>query len=175
MPERPDDVSVGPCADGEWEAVVSLLHAVYADEGYVPCEHAARSYTRERLTAGGLVLVARDSTSVLGVVVLTYPGGTLSGIARQDEVEFRMLAVAPSGRGRGVGERLVRACLDRAASEPFCADRVVLWTQPSMNAAQRLYERLGFARAPERDAVRPALVDGAPPVTQLVYARSIGA
>ena len=30
--------------------------------------------------------------------------------------------------------------------------RMVLWTQPTMDAAQRLYARAGFERVPELDA-----------------------
>ncbi|MCZ9344350.1 GNAT family N-acetyltransferase, partial [Streptomyces sp. TRM76130] len=52
--------------------------------------------------------------------------------------------------GRGVGEALVRACVDRARGVDGCA-RLILSTQETMHAAHRLYERLGFVRTPERD------------------------
>ena len=68
-----------------------------------------------------------------------------------------MLAVAKSARGRGIGSTLVRHVLDLAAAEGYRA--VVLSTMPAMADARRLYERLGFARAPERDwEVIPDLV-----------------
>lgn len=35
------------------------------------------------------------------------------------------------------------------------ARAMVLWSQPSMSSAHRLYERLGFSRAPERDQEDP--------------------
>ena len=170
---QPTNVHARPCTDAQWDGVIALLNAVYAGEGYVPREHATRSYTRERLSAGGLVLVAHDASELLGVVVLAYPDGELSQLAGPGEAEFRMLAVAPSGRGRGIGTMLVSACLDHASGEPFNANRLVLWTQPSMKAAQRLYERLGFERAPERDNVLPPLSEGSPPIEQLVYTRTI--
>jgi ribosomal protein S18 acetylase RimI-like enzyme len=44
----------------------------------------------------------------------------------------------------------VRACADRARALGG-RDRLVLSTQPAMRAAHRLYERLGFVRAPHRD------------------------
>jgi ribosomal protein S18 acetylase RimI-like enzyme len=37
---------------------------------------------------------------------------------------------------------------------------MVLWTQPTMRAAQRLYERMGFERMPERDTVLAAGSEG---------------
>ncbi len=172
-PAMTNEVIVRACGDADWDAVLSLLRDVYAGEGYVPPDHAHRSYTRERLTAGGLVLVACDASTVLGVVVLAFPGGPLSSIAAPGEAEFRMLAVSPSGRGRGIGELLVKSCIEHASLAPFSAEKLVLWTQPSMTAAQRLYERLGFARVPERDGDRPPLTEGSPPITQLVYARAL--
>jgi ribosomal protein S18 acetylase RimI-like enzyme len=98
------------------------------------------------------VLVAVDEASdrVLGCV--TYvpgPGTPLSELAGPDEAEFRMLGVAPDAQGRGVGEALVRACIARARAEGRV--RLVLSTTDPMEAAQRLYARLGFRRAPSRD------------------------
>jgi ribosomal protein S18 acetylase RimI-like enzyme len=60
-----------------------------------------------------------------------------------------MLAVDPAVRDRGVGEALVRTCLDRARAAGKA--RMVLSTDPRMTAAHRLYGRLGFSRLPERD------------------------
>ncbi|MET7437677.1 GNAT family N-acetyltransferase, partial [Streptomyces sp. NPDC005568] len=77
-------------------------------------------------------------------------GNAMAELARPGEAEIRMLAVAPQARGRGAGEALVRACVDRARATEGCV-RVVLSTQRTMRAAHRIYERLGFVRTPERD------------------------
>jgi len=60
-----------------------------------------------------------------------------------------MLGVLPGARGAGVAEALVRWCLDTARADG--ARRVLLSTQVQMNAAQRLYARLGFVRRPDLD------------------------
>src|SRR6266511_272498 len=73
--------------------------------------------------------------------------GTL--LAAADEAEFRMLAVDPTVQGAGVGEALVRACLQRAAEHGCTA--VTICTRDFAAAAQRLYARLGFQRVPELD------------------------
>jgi ribosomal protein S18 acetylase RimI-like enzyme len=86
---------------------------------------------------------------VLGTVTICPPGSPWRELAGPDEGEFRMLAVAPSAQSRGVGEALVRLCLDRFRAER--ARAVVISTLAEMTAAHRLYERLGFARAPELD------------------------
>ncbi|MEU8587788.1 GNAT family N-acetyltransferase [Streptomyces sp. NPDC048664] len=103
-----------------------------------------------RRVASAEVLVAVEDGRLLGGVTFVPAGGPMADIAGPGEAEIRMLAVDRAARGRGAGEALVRACLDRARSVPGCA-RVVLSTQPSMHAAHRVYERLGFARTPERD------------------------
>jgi ribosomal protein S18 acetylase RimI-like enzyme len=98
-----------------------------------------------------VVLVAVDDAgSVLGSV--TYapgPESPLADVAREGEAEFRMLGVLPAARGGGVGQALVEACIARARQAGRSA--IVLSTPPDWTAGQRLYERLGFRRAPERD------------------------
>ncbi|QKW29348.1 GNAT family N-acetyltransferase [Streptomyces seoulensis] len=100
--------------------------------------------------AAAEVLVAVRDGGVLGAVAFVPSGGAMADIAGPGEAEIRMLAVDHAARGRGVGEALVRACVDRARATAGCA-RLVLSTQPTMRAAHRLYERLGFTRTPDRD------------------------
>ena len=52
-------------------------------------------------------------------------------------------------QGAGVGEALTRWCIDRATADGRSA--VVLHTTDYMQAAQRLYRRVGFDRFPEID------------------------
>ncbi|MES1227393.1 MAG: GNAT family N-acetyltransferase, partial [Armatimonadota bacterium] len=100
-----------------------------------------------------------------------HRGSVLSQVARPDEAEFRMLAVDLRVRGKGIGEMLVMACIERAARPPLLAKSLVLWTRPSMTSAQRLYERLGFRRAVERDTELAArLGDG---MERWVYVRAL--
>ncbi|MHA5050944.1 GNAT family N-acetyltransferase [Streptomyces sp. SD15] len=100
--------------------------------------------------AAAEVLVATERDQVWGGVTFVPAGGPMADIARPGEAEIRMLAVAPEARRRGVGEALVRACVDRARAIEGCG-RVVLSTQRTMHTAHRIYARLGFTRTPERD------------------------
>ena len=96
------------------------------------------------------LLVARtDDGTVVGSVALVLTGDFGEVTESDDEAAFRMLAVDPAARGRGVGEALVRTCLDRARAAGKA--RMVLSTDERMTTAHRLYERLGFTRLPERD------------------------
>ncbi|WP_406863054.1 GNAT family N-acetyltransferase [Streptomyces sp. HUAS MG47] len=101
--------------------------------------------------ASAEVLVAVDGEgTVLGGVTFVPSPGPMADLARAGEAEIRMLAVDRAARGRGVGEALVRDCVERARGVEGCV-RIVLSTQPAMRGAHRIYERLGFRRTPERD------------------------
>lgn len=90
-----------------------------------------------------------DGTTVLGNVTLCPPGSPWREIGRDGEGEFRMLAVDPAARGRGIGTALVDLVLERFRSDG--ASAVVMSSLPEMTAAHRLYHRAGFTRLPERD------------------------
>jgi ribosomal protein S18 acetylase RimI-like enzyme len=138
----------------DWERALTVLHAVYAGEAFATWERVQEMMTRARLEGQGAFLIAVDGHEhVLGATLLLAPGSGLHQVARAGEREFRMLAVAKEARNRGVGEALVQACIAR--SQAAQARGLVLWTQPSMTAAHRLYERLGFVRVPERDQHDP--------------------
>ena len=82
-----------------------------------------------------------------GVLLLAQAGGEALGCVALRELdaetaELKRLFVRPQGRSRGVGRLLTEAALAAARDLGYCS--VVLDTLPSMAAAQRLYERLGF-------------------------------
>jgi ribosomal protein S18 acetylase RimI-like enzyme len=101
-----------------------------------------------RATEGDL-LVAVEDDAVLGAVLLVRPGSSYSELAGPDEAEFRMLAVSPKAQRRGIGELLVRECLDRARAGG--ARRIVISARDFVAGPLRLYDRMGFVRVPERD------------------------
>lgn len=95
------------------------------------------------------VAVEPGTDEVLGTVTVCHDGSPWREIARGDEGEFRMLAVAPTAQGRGVGAALVKLTIDRFRE--VGAPGIVLSTLHEMSPAHRLYARHGFVRAPERD------------------------
>ncbi|WP_324787579.1 GNAT family N-acetyltransferase [Streptomyces sp. H51] len=148
------DIVIRQATPGEYEALGEITAQAYLRDGLLDFGESD-TYLAElkdvgKRAAAAEVLVAVRQDRLLGGVTFVPSGGPMADIAGPGEAEIRMLAVAHDARGRGVGEALVRFCLDRARAVQGCA-RVVLSTQRSMHTAHRIYERLGFARAPERD------------------------
>jgi GNAT superfamily N-acetyltransferase len=100
-------------------------------------------------------MVAECDGEIVGSVMLyppssdAYAGYTEAATAP----ELRLLAVAPSARGLGVGTALVEECIRRARQAS--ARELGLHTSKSMEVALRMYERMGFVRAPEHDFQPP--------------------
>jgi ribosomal protein S18 acetylase RimI-like enzyme len=150
------DLVVREARETELDRIGALTVEVYEGEGMTSPEYLgvlADARTRWESPATTLLVAfddgAQEDTDLLGTVVYAAPGSPWQDLGQGEEVEFRMLATAAPARGRGVGEALVRACIERAKLAG--APRLVLSTGPEMLAAHRLYERLGFVRVPERD------------------------
>jgi ribosomal protein S18 acetylase RimI-like enzyme len=100
-------------------------------------------------------MVAERDGEVVGSVMLYPPASDAYGghTAALTAPELRLLAVAPAARGAGVGKALVEECVRRARG--MGAAELGLHTSRSMEAALRMYERMGFVRAPEHDFQPP--------------------
>jgi ribosomal protein S18 acetylase RimI-like enzyme len=90
-----------------------------------------------------------DGDEILGNVTVCPEGSAWRELAKDDEGEFRMLAVSPAAQGQGVGGTLAEFVVERFRTER--ASAVVLSSLPDMSAAHGIYERLGFRRDPDLD------------------------
>lgn len=130
-------------------ALEDLLHESYIVGGFTDPD-LAPMLRAAAVRARGVVLVAHDETRrLLGSITLVSPGTPAVRLATADEAEFHLLCVRPDMRRCGIGRALVEAALTHASATG--ARGVVLWTQPTMEAAQRIYERFGFRRDPNSD------------------------
>ena len=146
------DFEVRPARPADHAAVAALTVAAYDTDGFLDGdeEYAGElSDTAARSSQATLLVAADHDGTVLGAVTYCRPPSPYVEVARPGESEFRMLAVDPAARGRGVGAALVQAVLDLARQHGDHA--VVLSSLPQMRTAHRLYERMGFRRVPERD------------------------
>ncbi|MGY5045909.1 GNAT family N-acetyltransferase [Streptomyces sp. 900105755] len=148
------DIVIREVRPTDYDALGAMTAQAYLQDGLLDFGESD-SYLTElkdvaKRAAAATVLVATAGDTLLGGVTFVPGPGPMADIAAPSEAEIRMLAVTRAARGRGAGEALVRACVDRARAVPGCT-AVVLSTQPTMHTAHRLYERLGFVRTPDRD------------------------
>ena len=134
----------------ELEAVGELTLAAYEDFT-TGTEDSYRDHLRDaaRRAREAELWVAVDGGELLGTVTYCPPGSPWRELATDDEGEFRMLAVHPDRQGRGAGQALAGQCERRAREHG--ATGMVLSSLAEMASAHRVYGRLGYARAPERD------------------------
>jgi ribosomal protein S18 acetylase RimI-like enzyme len=136
----------------EYAALGELTVAAYArvDPGTLVSDYDAELRDVAGRAAGAEVLVAVDDDGtgpvVGGVTYVPGPDSPSAEFTAHDTAGIRMLAVAADAQGRGVGEALTQACIDRARAAG--RTQLVLHSTDRMTTAHRLYLRLGF----ERDA-----------------------
>ena len=143
-------MTISPAGPADFDRIAELTVGAYTAEDLAPGDYLTDLADVAGRAARAELLVARDATGrVVGSVALVLSGEFGEVTESDDEAAFRMLAVDGGVRGRGIGEALVRTCLQRARAAG--KRRMVLSTAARMTAAHRLYERLGFSRLPERD------------------------
>lgn len=146
------DIEIRAAKPTEYDPLGEIVAQAYLQDGLLTFGESdwylAELRNVAKRAAAADVLVATQDGQLLGGVTFVPPGGPMADLARPGEAEIRMLGVARTARGKGAGTALVQACIDRASAAGNC---IVLSTQPIMHAAHRIYERLGFHRAPDRD------------------------
>ncbi|WNE94392.1 GNAT family N-acetyltransferase [Streptomyces luomodiensis] len=159
-PVPADGITIRLATPDEHARVARITEAAYAHDYPL-----AEDYRTELRAVGPRardhevwIAVDRSTGGILGTVATPRPGGHISRLGRAGELDFRLLAVAPEARRRGVGALLVEHVVTLARSRDLA--RVVMNSGALMTGAHRLYERLGFRRLPEREG----LVAGGHPV-----------
>jgi predicted N-acetyltransferase YhbS len=95
------------------------------------------------------IFVAEHEGRVAGSIAF-YADASLEGLGLPTQwAGLRSLAVHPAARGLRLGRRLSERCVERARE--IAAPAFGLHTAAFMTAARRIYDGLGFRRAPEFD------------------------
>ena len=134
----------------EYAAVSRLRLAAYAHDYELGEEYAADVADVARHDTEGEVWVAEDVDGrILATVTTAAPGTNLYSLGRPGELDWRLLAVAPEARGRGLGRLLTEFVVMLAVERGLA--RVVMNSGTDMVAAHSLYESMGFVRLAERE------------------------
>jgi ribosomal protein S18 acetylase RimI-like enzyme len=145
-----DDVTIRQIASDEHDLAGELVVEAYRTLGDVGDEfyESALRDVGARVQTGEVLVVEADGRLV-GCVTLSIGLTSLSHVEDPEAATIRMLGVSASARGRGIGEALVRRCIEEAHVRG--CKRVRLDTRTSMSSAHRLYARLEFRRDPDHD------------------------
>jgi ribosomal protein S18 acetylase RimI-like enzyme len=152
-----DAVTIRPIAMGDTTGFRACLGTVMGERKYLaflePFSFAhTATFIAENIERGNPQLVADDAGQIVGwcdvrrEAVPTYAHEGMLG-----------MGLLPDYRGRGLGERLIRAALDAARGAKF--ERVSLSVYASNTRALALYRKVGFVH--EGTRVRGRKVDGA--------------
>jgi len=145
------DVLIRLADPGEYETIGELSEAAYSHDFAISDHYreSLRDVAARAVEHEVWVAVDRHTGQLLGTVVTPRPGGHISELGQDGELDFRMLAVAPAARRRGIGRLLVEHVIALAAERG--ATRVVMNSGPQMTGAHQLYYSMGFTRRPERE------------------------
>lgn len=109
---------------------VPKVGTAYADKAL---DHMYEHYDRPRAT----YFVVAENDTILGC----------AGVAQLDNYEgniceLQKMYFLEAARGKGIGKEMITACLERAREYGF--EGCYLETMPYMEAAQKLYKKMGF-------------------------------
>ena len=147
------DVLVGPIAEGHIASFRESLDTVAREKRYLAQVEAmpldrVRDFVLQGIAADAAQFVALAGDRVVGWADI-FPAWA-AALAHRGSLG---MGVLPEYRGRGIGKRLLEACIARAWSKGLT--RIDLESRIDNVNAIRLYEKMGFAReAVKRNAMR---------------------
>ena len=122
----------------------ALLTEVYVAAGFTTPEEAIALFEPSAVRSRGVLIGAREklSSALAGVIIVVPPDSPARRLAKDNQAEIHLLGVIHEYRRYGLGRMLVEAAIAQANQAGY--SKLILWTQSSMHAAQRLYESTGF-------------------------------
>lgn len=100
-----------------------------------------------------LLVAVSTLNQIAGAVVyigdMKYYGSAGAATQEKDAAGFRLLAVDPTIRGKGIGKLLTKACIKLAKDEGH--REMVIHTTNAMKIAWGMYEKIGFERSEDLD------------------------
>ena len=123
-----------------------LLDVLFSQEAEFKPNHELQARGLSKILNNeeiGVILVARDSDKVIGMVSILYTVSTALGERVGILEDF---VVLPECRGKGVGSELISFALN--FSKKKGCKRITLLTDDDNEDTHRFYLRFGFSRSP---------------------------
>jgi GNAT superfamily N-acetyltransferase len=161
------DYTIRNANPAEFEQTGLLMVDVYSSLDGFPKQDEQPAYYKMLANIGELtfkpeteLLVAvTTSGEVLGAVVyfsdMQYYGSGGTATKEKNAAGFRLLAVAPSARGLGIGKALSMECIRKTKERNL--SQVIIHSTKAMQTAWKMYEGLGFKRSEDLDFMQGAL------------------
>lgn len=99
-----------------------------------------------------LIAISQNGNIGGGVVYfgdMAYYGSGGTATKEKNAAGFRLLAVDPSIRGKGLGKLLSNACISLAKKEK--QEQLIIHSTKAMQIAWHMYEKMGFKRSEDLD------------------------
>jgi GNAT superfamily N-acetyltransferase len=151
----------------EFEEIGKLMVQVYSQLPGFPTELEQPNYYKMLTNIGELtnkpeteLLVAISSEEkIMGGVVyfsdMQYYGSGGIATKEQNASGFRLLAVDPLTRGKGIGKLLINECILKGKDKKH--NQVIIHSTMAMQIAWKMYENLGFKRSEDLDFMQGEL------------------
>lgn len=152
---------------GEFEQIGKLLVAVYSQLDGFPKQSEQPDYYRLLSNIGEfiqkpeseLLVAANSEDQIAGVVVyfgdIQYYGSGGTATKEKNAAGFRLLAVDPAHRDKGIGKLLTMECIRKAKAKN--RGQVIIHTTKAMQTAWKMYEHIGFERSEDLDFMQQEL------------------
>ena len=151
----------------EFPMIGELMVNVYSQLEGFPSKKEQPYYYEMLANIGGLtensktkLLIAISSNGKIGAGVvyfgdMKYYGSGGTATKEKNAAGFRLLAVDPSKRGKGLGRLLTKACIELAKDEK--QKQIIIHSTKAMKIAWKMYERMGFKRSEDLDFLQEEL------------------
>jgi len=151
----------------EFLEIGNLMVQVYSQLDGFPKQTVQPNYYKMLANVGEFtnkpgteILVAIDSKEKIAGALVYFndmknygSGGTAT--MEKNAAGFRLLAVNPLTRGKGIGKLLTLECIRKAKGEGL--SQVVIHTTMAMQTAWKMYEKIGFKRSEDLDFMQGEL------------------
>lgn len=155
------DYTIRTAKPDEFKRIGHLMIQVYSQLKGFPNKSEQPDYYKMLANIGDqtkhpaveiLVAISPDNKldgSVVYFDDMALYGSGGSATEEKNSAGFRLLAVEPRARGKGVAKLLTLKCIEKAQQQG--RDQVIIHTTNAMKIAWSMYEKMGFVRSEDLD------------------------